>query len=196
MPNSDHTHEGRRRLLRGALCASMCATMSAVLADTARAAGPEAAKLAPQPGDELCFASFEHDGRLVQPADLEPGAAPLLVYPRDPASGVIRERSRINQILLLRLMPDDAAAAGLDAAGEGVIAFSGICTHAACAVSEWNAELRHVVCPCHASEYDPAHKAKVVSGPAPRALPSLPVARRDDRYVITGPFSGAVGAPA
>jgi rieske iron-sulfur protein len=192
MSNSDHTHEGRRRLLRGALCATMCA----VVADPTRAAGPDAAKLAPQQGDELCFASYEHDGRLVQPADLEPGAAPLLVYPRDPASGVIRERSRINQILLLRLTAEDAAAAGLDAASEGVIAFSGICTHAACAVSEWNAELKHVVCPCHASEYDLARKAKVVSGPAPRALPSLPVARRDDRYVIAGPFSGAVGAPA
>jgi len=192
MHDDQRFDEARRRLLQGAVCATVCAAASRPVS----AAGTEPAKLAPQQGNELAFASYEHDGRLVQAADLEPGAAPLLVYPRDPASGVIRERSRINQILLLRLSPADATAAGLDAAGDGVIAFSGICTHAACAVSEWNAELRHFVCPCHASEYDPVKKAKVVSGPAPRALPTLPIAWREDRYVIVGPFSGAIGAPA
>ncbi len=192
MHHDQRFDEARRRLLRGAAGVMVCATAVQAVS----AAGAEPAKLAPQQGDELAFASYENDGRHVQAADLQPGAAPLLVYPRDPASGVIRERSRLNQILLLRLSPAEAIAAGLDAASAGVIAFSGICTHAACAVSEWNAELRHFVCPCHASEYDPVKKARVVGGPAPRALPTLPIAWREDRYVIVGPFSGAVGAPA
>lgn len=178
----------RRRLLRGALGVGLCAG----LARAVQAAGADPAKQPAQPGDELAFASYENDGRPVTPADLVAGAAPLLVYPRDPASGVVRERSRLNQILLLRLAADDAPAA--DATDDGVLAFSGVCTHAACGVSEWNAQARHFVCPCHASEYDPRQQAKVVAGPAPRALPRLPLARRDDRYVVAGPFSGAIGA--
>lgn len=171
----------RRRFMREAVCAAVCAAGAA----RAPAAGSPADKQPPQIGDELAFPSWERDGRLVQPADLAPGAAPLLVYPRDATSGVVRERSRLNQILLLQ--PE---------AGAAVLAFSAVCTHAACAVSEWNGERRVLVCPCHASEYDPAQRAKVVGGPASRALPALPVALRDDRYVVTGPFTGPVGAPA
>ncbi len=183
MHEDERLDQTRRRWLRSALCASACVV--AGLREASATGTQEPTKRPPQPGDELAFPSWEHDGRLVHPDDLPSGAPPLLVYPRDPASGIVRERSRINQILLLRPGADDA-----------VIAFSGICTHAACAVSEWNAERRHFVCPCHASEYDPLQRAKVVSGPAPRALPALPVERRDDRYVIAGPFSAAIGATA
>lgn len=190
MRETENPNDERRRLLRGALCATVCAGALR----NALAAGPDAAKQAPQTGDELAFASYENDGRLLAPADLKAGDAPLIVYPRDPASGITRERSRINQILVLRLQPEETA--GLEVIDDGVIAFSGICTHAACGVSEWNAETRHFVCPCHASEYDPRQKAKVVAGPAPRALPGVPLVRREDRYVIAGPFSGAIGAQA
>lgn len=182
-------HE-RRTLLRGLLCATLCSAGFRASA----AASNDPARLAPQLGDELAFASYENDGRLLAPTDLVAGDAPLLVYPRDPLSGVTRERSRINQILILRLAP--AETTGLDLIDDGVIAFSGICTHAACGVSEWNAQTRCFVCPCHASEYDPRQRAKVVAGPAPRPLPGLPLARQADRYVIAGPFSGVVGAPA
>jgi rieske iron-sulfur protein len=181
--------EVRRRLLRGALCASLCAGGLR----GAEAAADDPAKQAPQIGDELAFASYENDGRAITPTDLVAGEPPLIVYPRDPASGIIRERSRINQVLVLRLAPDEIA--GLEVVDGGVIAFSGICTHAACGVTEWNATARHFVCPCHASEYDPRQKAKVVAGPAPRALPLLPIARRGEGYVVAGPFSGIVGAP-
>lgn len=172
---------GRRHLLRGAIGASLCAA-AAQFASAQGSPGTEPAKLAPQVGDELAYASWEKDGHLVAPSDLNADDAPLLVYPRDPATSVIRERSRLNQILLLRLPSDE------------IVAFSGICTHAACAVSEWNAVARHFVCPCHASEYDPAQRARVVSGPAPRALPALPISQLADRFVIAGPFGSAIGA--
>jgi Rieske Fe-S protein len=175
------TANSRRRFMHGALCATVCAATAV----SAKGAGTPADKLPPSPGDELAFPSWEQDGRLVRPDDLAPGAAPLLVYPRDAVSGTLRERSRLNQILLLQAE-----------AGALPLAFSAVCTHAACAVSEWNGERRVLVCPCHASEYDPAQRAKVVAGPAPRALPALPIALRDDRYVVTGAFTGPVGASA
>ena len=52
-----------------------------------------------------------------------------------------------------------------------VVAFSAICTHMGCTVAPQGATL---VCPCHGSHYD-AFTGKVLSGPAPKPLPSVPV---------------------
>jgi len=160
------------------------------------AADTDPSKMPAQPGDRLAFASWDEDPRPVTPADVVLDAAPLSVYPQDGASGVTRENSRLNQILLLRLDPaslDDATRAR---AIDGIVAYSAICTHAACAVSEWAADKRHLVCPCHSSEYDPAKGAARVTGPTARPLPALPIKLVADKLVIDGPFSAALGAPA
>ncbi|MBK8961468.1 MAG: Rieske 2Fe-2S domain-containing protein [Proteobacteria bacterium] len=99
-------------------------------------------------------------------ADVALDAAPPSVYPQDPASGVTRENSRLNQFLLLRLAPDSLDEATRARAVDSIVACSAICTHAACAVSEWAADKRHLVCPCHSSEYDMPR--------APRASPARP----------------------
>jgi cytochrome b6-f complex iron-sulfur subunit len=52
-----------------------------------------------------------------------------------------------------------------------VVAFSAICTHMGCTVAPHGATL---VCPCHGSQYD-AFTGKVLRGPAPLPLPSVPV---------------------
>lgn len=49
--------------------------------------------------------------------------------------------------------------------------FSAICTHMGCTVAPAGRQLR---CPCHGSIYD-ATTGKVISGPAPRRLPRIPV---------------------
>ena len=56
-----------------------------------------------------------------------------------------------------------------------VKAYSAVCTHAGCTV-QYDPGQKLLVCPCHASAYDPAHGAAVVSGPAPYPLSSLKVA--------------------
>jgi len=48
-------------------------------------------------------------------------------------------------------------------------------------------------CPCHYSTYDPKDGAKVVSGPAPRRLPALPLKLVDARLVVAKPFTGRAG---
>jgi rieske iron-sulfur protein len=163
------------------------------LVGTADAAILAAAKMPPQIGDELCFPSWENEGRLITPADVVLNNAPLVVYPRDPASQIVREKSRINQILLLKVDPATLDQTTLRHAVDGVVAFSGVCTHAACAVSEWNGDSQRLICPCHGSEYDVTQHAKVVAGPAPRPLPSLPIKLSAQTFVINGPFSGKVG---
>ncbi len=180
----------RRRLL----CAAMAAGLAGPLASLATETDPS--KQPPALGDQLAFASWEDTPRAVTPADIALDAAPLSVYPQDPRSGVTRENSRLNQILLLRLAPASLDEATRARAVDGIVAYSAICTHAACAVSEWAADKRHLVCPCHSSEYDPAQGAARVTGPTARPLPALPLKLVDDKLVIAGPFSAALGAPA
>jgi cytochrome b6-f complex iron-sulfur subunit len=52
------------------------------------------------------------------------------------------------------------------------VAYSAICTHQGCTVAYKDGNL---ACPCHGSVFDPANGAAVVAGPAPRALPEIPV---------------------
>ncbi|MFB6184343.1 MAG: ubiquinol-cytochrome c reductase iron-sulfur subunit, partial [Haloarculaceae archaeon] len=55
----------------------------------------------------------------------------------------------------------------------GYAAYSKVCTHAGCMVS--NREDSIFVCPCHFGKFDPARGARVVGGPPPRPLPQLPL---------------------
>ena len=56
------------------------------------------------------------------------------------------------------------------------VAYSAVCTHAQCTVAYNNGQL---ACPCHGSIFDPTNGAAVVSGPANRPLPEVPVEVRD-----------------
>lgn len=57
----------------------------------------------------------------------------------------------------------------------GVFAYSAICTHQGCTVTYTPAS-KTLVCPCHASAFDPFKGANVVAGPATSKLPSVKVA--------------------
>jgi nitrite reductase/ring-hydroxylating ferredoxin subunit len=52
------------------------------------------------------------------------------------------------------------------------VAYSAICTHQRCTVDYKDGNL---ACPCHGSVFDPAEGAAVVTGPATRPLPEIPV---------------------
>ncbi|CAA9471958.1 MAG: Ubiquinol-cytochrome C reductase iron-sulfur subunit [uncultured Rubrobacteraceae bacterium] len=56
------------------------------------------------------------------------------------------------------------------------VAYSAVCTHAGCEVAYNNSQL---ACPCHGSVFDPANGGAVVSPPANRPLPEIPVEVRD-----------------
>ena len=52
------------------------------------------------------------------------------------------------------------------------VAYSAVCTHQGCDVAYQGGEL---ACPCHGSVFDPADGAAVVTGPATRPLPEIPI---------------------
>lgn len=94
--------------------------------------------------------------------------------------------------LLIRLAPDRYAEEFQEFTLEGYAAFSKVCTHAGCMVSD--IEDTTLVCPCHFGKFDPTQGADVVGGPPPRPLPPLPLALDDnDQLIATGDFQGHVG---
>jgi ubiquinol-cytochrome c reductase iron-sulfur subunit len=58
---------------------------------------------------------------------------------------------------------------------EGFVAYSRVCTHAGCAVAQYEDQNHVLLCPCHQSTFDVLHGAQPISGPAGRALPQLPL---------------------
>jgi ubiquinol-cytochrome c reductase iron-sulfur subunit len=106
-------------------------------------------------------------------------------------------------VVVIRVRPEEIRpSAGREGwAPGGIMAFSQICTHAACAVTLFRYPLFRepgpapaLVCPCHYSVFDVLHDAEPVYGPAHRPLPQLPLAvARDGTLRATGPLSGDPG---
>jgi Rieske Fe-S protein len=177
----------RRRLLKW-LSAVGIVSPAIGLADEAEEAGRP-----PQPGDGLVFAFGDRAGQPIAPQDLGVNMKQVFAYATDPASGVVRSGSRLNQVLVVRLDPVMLSAETLARSVDGVVAYSGVCSHTGCDVTDWDASANRFQCPCHESQFDPADGARVVGGPAPWQLAALPVALEDGHLVVAEPFVGRVG---
>jgi len=74
----------------------------------------------------------------------------------------------------------------------GYAAYSKVCTHAGCMVSDREADT--LVCPCHFGKFDPTAGAAVVGGPPGRPLPQLPITVTSDGLLVaTGDFEAGIG---
>jgi ubiquinol-cytochrome c reductase iron-sulfur subunit len=89
-------------------------------------------------------------------------------------------------VLLVRLDPKDLKETEERKSWsyDGIVAYSKICTHVGCPVALYEQQTHHLLCPCHQSTFDVADGAKVVFGPAKRALPQLPITVDDEGYLI------------
>ena len=177
---------------RDALCAAVGVGISLSFARRARGAD-EAVNAPPSEDDILVFAYGEHAGEAITAADVTLGAQQILAYPMEPATRTVRDGTRLNQLLVTRIDPAQSNEQTLSRSADGVVAYSAVCTHTGCDVTEWDAEARQFQCPCHDSQFDPSDGARVVGGPAPRPLPSLPLKLVDDLVIVAGPFDGPVG---
>jgi rieske iron-sulfur protein len=128
--------------------------------------------------DLLVYATGDQTGLPVDVAAISPGTA-VQAFPEG------KSENERNLIELVRLAADLPA---------GLVAYSAICTHLGCTVLPSLSEQGYIVCPCHASVFDPAADARVISGPANRPLPALPVEVASDGGVrAAGGFEGPVG---
>ncbi|HMM81599.1 MAG TPA: Rieske 2Fe-2S domain-containing protein [Terrimesophilobacter sp.] len=89
-------------------------------------------------------------------------------------------------VLLMRLKPEDlhVSADRADWNYQGIVAYSKICTHVGCPVALAEQHTHHLLCPCHQSQFDISHEAKVIFGPAKRPLPQLPITVDSEGYLI------------
>lgn len=67
---------------------------------------------------------------------------------------------------------------------QGVVAYSGICTHVGCPVGLYEHTTHHMLCPCHQSTFDMTDDCKVIFGPAKRPLPQLKISVDDAGYIV------------
>lgn len=181
-------HPARRAVLKAAIGLGL-----GVAAAPAWAQSGEPRRQRPQPGDVLVRVAGEPQGQPLRPDDLPVGDPPLMAWAMETGSGTVRNGSRLNKVLLLRLDPSTLGAETKQGAAEGVVAYSAVCTHTGCDVTGWHADRQILECPCHFSQFDPKQDAKVVGGPAPRGLAFLPLELRDGRLTVARPFQGRVG---
>lgn len=152
----------------------------------------DAAAAPPQPGDHFVFLIGPKKGEVVKADDLPLGGPQVQAYPADP-KGVVRNGSRLNLVILARVGEEGLSEETAARAADGVVAYSGVCTHQGCPVNMWSDEHDAFVCSCHGSVYDPKDSAEVLSGPAPRPLPHLALRAENGVLMVAGTFSGRVG---
>ena len=153
----------------------------------------DAAHERPKEGDLLVNVTAAANPEPLKPEELLLDGKQTLAWPMDPETKALRNGSRLNKVLLLRLDPEGFDAETKERAAEGVVGYSAICPHTGCDVTNWHPDRRLLECPCHYSTYDPKEEAKVVSGPSPRRLPALPLKIVDGKLAVAKPFIGRPG---
>lgn len=126
----------------------------------------------------------EHAGTTPSP-DVTPSASPTPTSsPTGTKVGTLSQlRSRGSFTFRDPSSGDPAVAISL--AGGSIVAFDTVCTHAGCPVS-YDSGQRLLVCPCHGAEFDPAHEAAVVAGPAPTPLAPIKLQVGSDGGIYAG----------
>lgn len=116
----------------------------------------------------------DQTGRRIQVGDLAVGSI-VTVFPEGTQN---TDRGQaVDQVVLIRISNEDyVTQKGRETWGpRGYVAYSKLCTHLGCPVGLYEQQLQLLVCPCHQSMFDVTNGAIPTFGPAPRALPQLPL---------------------
>jgi Rieske Fe-S protein len=108
----------------------------------------------------------------------------------------VRNGSRLNRVLLVKVDAEQLGSETRSMAADGVVAYTAICTHSGCEITDWLPDEQVLYCSCHSSKFDPRDGARVVDGPAPRNLPALPLSTADGHLVVARGFTSRVGFDA
>jgi rieske iron-sulfur protein len=141
--------------------------------------------------DDLLVKTNDTSGTPLTPADI-PAGRQMMVWAMDPASKTVRNGSRFNRILLVKLDPKQLTPQTQSRAVDGIVAYSAVCTHAGCEVTDWKPDSQLLFCACHESEFDPKDGAKVIDGPAARELPALALKLSDGKLAVAKPFTATI----
>ena len=134
-----------------------------------RLAAQPADRMRPRAGDELVFDEGPREGEVVRPGSLELHARPISAMARDPATGVVRDGSRLNRVMLTRIEAERLPPRFKSNAADGIVAYSAVCTHTGCDVFNWDEARLRMACPCHESQFDIYDGGRVTGGPGAAA---------------------------
>jgi rieske iron-sulfur protein len=188
-PEKKSDVELNRRQLLGCMCALGFSLPGMAEAQTA----DPATNSPPQVNDLVAYAYGDKAGQPVSINDLDQETKQIFAFALDPATKQMRNGSRMNQLLLIRLDPARLSPETAARSVNGLVAYSGVCSHTGCDVTDWNGEMKRFQCPCHESQFDPADSARVVGGPAPWQLAALPLKEIDGQLAVAGEFEGRLG---
>ena len=96
------------------------------------------------------------------------GGPPVRAWPKDPKTSVVRDGSRLNEILVIKLDPAELDDETRARSAEGIVAYSVICAHAGCPITGWvkgaSGDKDVLKCFCHNSEFNPRKARRSCSG--------------------------------
>ena len=161
--------------------------MKAALAVTALFGGAvrsahadEAADLPPQPGDRLVRMDDEGAPQPLKTADIPFASKPVRALPYAAGDALLRDGSRLGRVILMRFDPASLDAETRARSADGVLAYSAVCTHQGCLVTEVT---ETIDCACHFSKFS-ITDGSVVSGPASAPLAEQAITVDGDSIVL------------
>jgi len=142
--------------------------------------------LGPRPGDTLAHTTWSpgarlvtQDGRPVRFGDLKVNGV-LTVFPEGHTDDAEAQTILIN----VGSAPVKVRSGRGTWSPSGYVAYSKVCTHAGCPVGLYRSTSHELLCPCHQSTFNVLDGCRPVFGPAARSLPQLPLAVRQDGFLI------------
>jgi rieske iron-sulfur protein len=136
----------RRTVLKAGIGAGIGLTLTPEFAfcQNASAAGPKIGDLLVRVGDAM--------KQPLSPGEIKRGAKPIIAWAMDPMDETLRDGSRLNEVLLVRLDASTLDSETRSRAADGVVAYTAICTHMGCEVDDWLADEQVLHCGCHGSK--------------------------------------------
>ncbi len=183
----------RRNVMKKVAAVGICATTAPCLLKAEEVNPDDPAHLMPQVNDCLVYADGEKEGQMIDLNDLVENKSFVNCWPRDPETGVVRNASRFNKLLAIRLKENEMNSKTAAYAKDGILVYSAICTHQGCDISAWVEEKQQFFCYCHYSRFDPKKLGKVAYGPARKKLPIIPIRIEEGVIKIDGEFSRKPG---
>jgi Rieske Fe-S protein len=148
---------------------------------------------APERHDELVYADGPKKGQDVMVADIVADAPPVTAQAKDPASGKIRDSEKAMVLLYRTSAPDKIAVDIRGDTFEGILAYSALCTHQGCQLTDWDAAGKQFSCPCHKGTFDPLQGGTNTGGQKTRDLPQIPVKGEEGKLIVSDAIMSWIG---
>ncbi len=138
---------------------------------------------APERHDSFVYADGPNKGKDVMVVDIVVDAPPITVQAKNGETGEVRPSEKAT-VLVYRVdpakIPDDIRGDTV----EGVIAYSALCTHQGCLLSDWDKATKQFICPCHNGLFDPLKGGVNTAGSPTRAIPQIPVKNHEGTLIV------------